>query len=312
MKKFFVLLALMVMLTSSLAMAAENKPTFGFTNVSKAMMLHPLMAKFKIKEGRFSPDALGSEKRKSDEKLQNFEQKRSEILEKKKKLNEQLDKADKDLSQALSALNTKFNLSKKSSSPKMSSDKYNQEKGTVENKFWVQRRELQVKLSDLDNELGRLNRENELLHLTSQEETARIFKLILDDIYQGIEMVSKHYKVDFVFNSSFSVERTPVNPSFTPVNPMGDFFAAKFNRDAAETLHKHGEDGSAPLIMTLSYWTACQRWAFRNTVDPRLDQMILKGGLDMTPAVIDFVYQKHNIPASHRDVIQEFLKETGK
>ncbi|MEW6711552.1 MAG: hypothetical protein AB1403_17145, partial [Candidatus Riflebacteria bacterium] len=278
--------------------------------VSKAMMLHPLMAKFQIKEGRFSPD--NDSIKTENDKLQKFEEKRKEILSERDKLQKLIEKSDQELSSALSSLNVKFNAQKnKESSPESANNKYNEEKNSIENKYWVQRRELQVKMSDLDNELQKVNRENELLHLTSEEETARIFKVILDDVYEAVDVVAKHYNVDFVFNSSFSVERTPVNPSFTPVNPMGQFFAAKFTRDAGETLHKHGEDGAAPLLMTLSYWTACQRWAFRNTVDPRLDQMVIKGGLDMTPAVIDFVYQKYKVPTSHRDVIQEFLKVTN-
>jgi len=132
---------------------------------------------------------------------------------------------------------------------------------------------------------------------------------MLDDIYEAIDMVAKHYNVNFVFNTSFTVERTPVNPSFTPVNPMGDFFATSFKKDAADVLFKHGDNGEAPLSMTLDYWVACQRWAFRTTADPRLDKLIIKGGLDMTPAVVDYVYQKHNVPSSHRDIIQEFLKK---
>lgn len=309
------LLIVVSLLIPLIAVSAEKpsaKPSFGFTNVSKAMMLHPLMASYQIKEGRFSPEALAGEKRTAKISLEEFEKKRKELVDQKAKLDKQIEKSDQDLSQALSALNVKQNVAKKVSAPDKSREQYNKEKTELENKFWVQRRELQVKVSDIDNELTRLNRENELLHLTSAEETARVFSKILDDIYEGIEIVANHYKIDFVFNSSFSVERTAVNPSFTPVNPMGEFFAAKFNRDASETLHRHGDDGAAPLMMTLSYWTACQRWAFRDTIDPRLDQMILKGGLDMTPAVIDFVYQKYKIPQSHRDVIQEFLKVSGK
>jgi len=309
-KKSVLILVFFFTFSLSLVNAAEKKPVFGFTNVSRAMMLHPLMAKFQIKEGRFSPD--NDSIKTENDKLQKFEEKRKEILSERDKLQKLIEKSDQELSSALSSLNVKFNTKKnQESSPESANNKYNEEKNSIENKYWVQRRELQVKMSDLDNELQKVNRENELLHLTSEEETARIFKVILDDVYEAVDVVAKHYSVEFVFNSSFSVERTPVNPAFTPVNPMGQFFAAKFTRDASETLHKHGEDGSAPLLMTLSYWTACQRWAFRNTVDPRLDQMVIKGGLDMTPAVIDFVYQKYKVPTSHRDVIQEFLKVTN-
>ena len=135
---------------------------------------------------------------------------------------------------------------------------------------------------------------------------------MLDDIYEAIEMVTKHYKIDIVMNSSFTIERTPVNPAFTPINPMAEFLNKKLNRDAKEVLFKHGADGTAPFAMTLGYWCASQRWAFRNCIDIRLDKMILKGGLDMTPAVVDAIYQKYNIPASHRDVIREYFESEKK
>ncbi|NCB39784.1 MAG: OmpH family outer membrane protein [Erysipelotrichia bacterium] len=312
MKKYLINLSALVLLLSIFSAPAfcqaKDQVLFGFTNVSQAMMLHPTMANFLVKEGRFSPKA-SKEARPSTEKLKEFETKRNKLLAEKKNLEEQLDKEDRDLSNALSALNVKFNSKSKDSSPNKPSDEYNKEKNSLENKFWVQRREVQIKLSGLENSLVKINQENELLHLTSNEETERIFKVMLDDIFEAVNMVSKHYNVSFVFNSSFSAERTPVNPSFTPINPMGEFFSSNFKQDANEVLYEHGEEGRAPLSMTLGYWVACQRWAFRNTVDSRLDQVILKGGLDMTPAVVDYVYQKHNVSPAHREIIQEFLKK---
>ncbi|MDN5279001.1 MAG: hypothetical protein PWR01_2966 [Clostridiales bacterium] len=290
--------------------AADKKPAFGFTNVSKAMMLHPLMAKFKIKEGRFVPDAVKSKTGKDIDKARSaLEKKRQVLVAKQKKLEENLEKIDKEFSKALASLNVKFNSKKKDSSPDKPSNQYNREKNQLESTYWVKRRGLQQQISLTKEEIQKLNEENSLMHLSSQEETAQIFKLMVDDIYEAIDVVANHYKVDFVFNSSFTIERTAVNPAFTPVNPMGDFFASEYNRDAAEVLYKHGEDGQAPLYMTLEYWCACQRWAFRNLIDPRIDKLILKGGLDMTPAVIDFVYQKYKVPGGHRDIIQEFLKK---
>jgi len=285
--------------------AETPKISFGFTNISKALMLHPTMAHYKIKEGRFAPVAL---KEKTTEpagsRLKEFEANREKVLAEKKLIDEKIEKADKDFSEKFAKLNVKYG---KKSSAKVS-DEYNKEKNLLENKFWAERQELLVKRTDIENKLKKLNDENTMLHLTSHEETERVFGVMLDDVYEAVNQVAEHYKVDVVFNSSFSVERTPVNPSFTPVNPMDEFFAMKPNRDAKEFLVDHGPNDEAPFAMTLDYWLACQRWAFRTTSDPRLDKMFLKGGLDMTPAVIDLIYQKHKISAAHRDVIQEFLK----
>jgi hypothetical protein len=287
---------------------AAGKPAFGFTNVSQALMLHPLMAKFRVKEGRFIPEALQQRNAKDFEKSRkSLETKRKALVKKQKKLEAELQKADQDHSKAIAELNMKYN--RQESSPTSDSDKYNKEKNKLESKFWVKRRELQKQIDHTKIELKKINDENELMHLTTQEETNQVYKIMLDDIYEAIDAVASHYKVDFVFNSSFSVERTAINPSFTPVNPMGEFLAKDFKRDAAEVLFKHGANGEAPLAMTLGYWSACQRYALRNLIDSRIDKMIIKGGLDMTPAVIDFVYQKYKVSPGHRDIIQEFMKK---
>lgn len=310
MKKFFFFIALLLTFTAASTLdAADKKPAFGFTDVSKAMMLHPLMARFRIKEGRFAPEAdKGKVETNLAAKGKAITEKQNELQKKQEKLSIEMQKIDQELSAALSTLNVKYN-NKKLSSPGKTSDQYNKEKDLIESDFWKKRRELQKQVVMVQEEYSKLHRENELLHLTSQSETDGIFSTMLTEIYEAIDVVSNHYKIDFVFNSSFSVERTPVNPSFTPSNPMGEFLSKDFKQDATEVLFEHGEDGRAPLFSTLDYWCACQRWTFRNIVDPRLDRMILKGGLDMTPAVIDFVYQKHKISASHRDIIQEFLKK---
>lgn len=311
-KSFLILLIAFIALgfSSRSSFCAEKRHVFGFTNVSKAMMLHPLMGKFKVKEGRFVPEVLqkrtGADVEKARKQL---EDKRKLLTTKRKKLEQKLAKADKKFSKSLSDLNVQFNAKRKLSSPDKGSDQYNIEKSRLESSYWVQRKELQQQVSSLKDELAKISEENNLMHLTSPDETMQVFRIMLDDIYEAIDVVSKHYKVDIVLNSSFTVERTAVNPSFTPTNPMGEFFNKEFKRDASEVLYKHGKNGEAPLFMTLDYWCACQRWTFRQVVDSRLDKMILKGGLDMTPAVIDFVYQKHKVPAGHRDIVQEFLKK---
>lgn len=304
-------IALAIVFCCTQASFAAEKPAFGFTNVSQAMMLHPLMAKFRIKEGRFLPEALKDKGPKDYEKARkDLGKKRKILVEKLQKLEEKLQKADKKHAKSIADLNMKQNL--KDSSPTSSSDEYNKKKNELNSKFWIQRRDLQKQIDAVKKELKEVVDENELMHLTTREETDQVFKIMLDDIYEAIDVVANHYKVDFVFNSSFSVERTAINPSFTPVNPMGKFLGTDFNRDAAEVLFKHGPNGEAPLSMTLGYWSACQRWALRNLIDNRIDKMIIKGGLNMTPAVIDFVYQKYNVAPGHRDIIQEFLKTESK
>lgn len=309
-RQILIFLVTISLMTPIGLLAKDKTVSFGFTNISKVLMLHPLMAKYKVKEGRFLPEALGKNQGKTGKKrLFSIRKKRKIYVAKVKKLEEKMQKIDKNYEKSLASLSKKY---KEKNPPTQGTNQYNEERSKIENKFWVNRKEAQEELRSAQAELAEINNENSLLQLTSADETNQVFKMMLDDIYEAVALVAKHYKIDFVMNSSFTVERTPVNPAFTPVNPMAGFFNKKFNRDAKEVLFKHGSDGSAPYAMTLGYWVACQRWAFRNCIDNRLDKMILKGGLDMTPAVVDYIYQKYNIPASHRDVIREFLSNEDK
>jgi hypothetical protein len=306
----FLVLALVFAFAGLEAQAQSSKGakapsiTFGFTNISKAMMLHPTMAHYKVQEGRFAPAASKEKQPEPGRKVKEFEAERAKLIEAKAQEDAKIEKVDMTFSKELNKLNAKY---EKRSSEK-GTDQYNKEKNQLENKYWIEREELVLKRAGIENSLEKLNEENAKLHLTSHSETSKIFSSMLDDIYEAVNQVADHYKVDFVFNSSFSVERTPVNPSFTPVNPMGEFLSMKPDVDAKEFLTDHGEDGRPPYAMTLDYWLACQRWAFRTTADPRLDKMFLKGGLDMTPAVVDLVYQKYKVSDAHRDVVQEFLR----
>jgi hypothetical protein len=286
------------------AKGAKAPVTFGFTNISKALMLHPTMAHYKVQEGRFAPAASSEKRPEPGKKVKEFEAERAKLLAEKTKEDEKIEKLDRAFSNALAKLNTKY---EKRSSEK-GTDQYNKEKNQLENKYWIEREELVLKRATVEDSLEKMNEENAMLHLTSHAETGKIFSSMIDDIYEAVNQVADHYKVDFVFNSSFTVERTPVNPAFTPVNPMNEFLALKPDVDAKEFLTDHGPDGRPPYAMTIDYWLACQRWVFRTNADPRLDKMFLKGGLDMTPAVVDLVYQKYKISNAHRDVIQEFLR----
>lgn len=294
---------------------AEGIPTFGYVNVAQAMSLHPLMAKIDPKEGRFDLSALGAKAPPNrNEARQSIESKRAELTKKKasleKNLND-LETAFQKRMEELTPLQHRINSLPPSARPPVL-DEYNKKKTLIEKDFWLKRDETKVELDKVTVEMEDTVKENQLLHLTTVEETGQVFRIMLDDIYQAIDKVAEHYKVAFVFNSSFSIERAPVNPAFIPVNPLGEFLNKPLEGNPDDILFKHGKDGRAPLFANLSYWNACQRWALRNCIDPRTDRLFIKGGTSMTAAVVDQVYEKYKVPAVQRQVVRRFLDEVAK
>ncbi|MBI3037897.1 hypothetical protein HYY75_02440 [bacterium] len=295
--------------------AASDSQLFGYVNVAQAVIFHPLMAKFDMKEGRFDPSALGSDAPKNRDKAKlALETKRKELLAKKDNFDKVLSEIDKSFEEKLKELvplQEKVNATKGPAHIR-ALDEYNKRKGAIEREFWKKREDAKNQVNEAGEALKLTLNENATLHLSSPEETERIFKIMLDDVYFAIDAVTKHYNLAFVFNSSFSVERTPVNPGFTPENPIGGFLAGPIDAKVSDPLFSHAPDGKAPLYMSLKYWSACQRWAFRNCVEPRLDRMVLKGGVNMTSAVVDWIYQKYKIDQAHRDIIQKFFQAEAK
>ena len=60
---------------------------------------------------------------------------------------------------------------------------------------------------------------------------------------------------------------------------------------------------------SLNAWLMNRNDNLINCGDRRLSSFVLKGGLNMTPAVVDYIYQKHEISKSHRDFIQGYFKK---
>mgnify|MGYP001574684866 CR=1 FL=1 len=294
---------------------AEGSPTFGYVSVSQAMVLHPLMAKMDPKEGRFDLSAMGGKfPVNHDESRKKLAEKRVALTKKKascEKILGDLEAAFQKGMGELSPLQHRINSLPPSARPP-GLDEYNKKKTLIEKGFWLKRDETKLDLDKVATEMADTLKENQLLHLTSVEETDQIFHIILDDVYQAIDAVSTQSKVAFVFNSSFSIERTAANPSFVPVNPLGEFLGKPQEGNPEDLLFKHGKDGRAPLFANLSYWTASQRWTLRNCTDARTDKLFIKGGISMTPAVVDQLYERYKVSAIQRQVVRRYLEELAK
>ncbi len=307
---FVAVIGFLVVVAPIPASAADEAPTFGFINVSQALLFHPLMRHFDTTHNLFRPEALNRKElpnRKDD--LAKIEKDREARVEARAKLEKELQVAAKQFGDELAALDaqsTQVSTTKGTELKKAQAGTVTKKRGQIETDFWKVRERIQGEMAKLDGELEKLGERGRTLHLTTPEETATIFKVILDDVYNSIDQVAKAYKLAFIFNSSFIVNRVPANPKFRPENPMGAFFDRKESL-GKEGLYKHGAEGVPPLMMTLRYWTGCGDWVFKNTNDPRLDRLFIRGGHDMTGAVVDAIYQKYGIDKAHRDTVVEFF-----
>ncbi len=293
---FIILLA--TFFNTSPAPCQENLQ-FGYVNVADAVMLHPLMKDFDPVSRRFKLSALKTDQtartaqnaKKAAEELKSVQ---SQI----KKINNQKIKLENTHIENLKKLARTKNSGSETSGNFLK--EYNEEKAKVDSAFFSESGKLNEELQKLQAKVVQLNKEAEYAGHASLEETSQVFSLILDDIYEGIEGVAKFYKIPFVFNSSFEFART-MSKMITP-NPMPDFFGS-----LNEKLNQ--EEGKLTLGASLNAWLNNRNDNLVNCDDRRLSSFVLKGGLNMTPAVIDYIYQKHDVSKDHRDFIQDYFKK---
>lgn len=293
-----ILLVAAVLLVISGQAKAQEAPQFGYVNVADAVMLHPLMKEFDASARRFKLSALkGDQEGKSQERRQKAESEVKTIQAEMDKLSEEKKKIENTYLENLKKLQgTKIS----DGTSGKSQDQYNKEKARIDSAFFGDSRNLNQEIQKLQARLNELNLSAEYAGHASFEETSQIFSLILDDVYEGVEAVSKFYKIGFVFNSSFEFAR--ISSKMLSVNPMPEFFG-KLSEKLSE------EEGRLTLGAALNAWLSNRNDNLVNCDDRRLTSFVLKGGLNMTPAVVDYIYQKHEVSKDHRDFIQEYFKK---
>lgn len=279
---------------------AQETAQFGYVNVADAVMLHPLMKDFDPVSKRFKLSAMKNvpenRAKENQEKIAaELKTVQSEIT----RLGEEKEKLENTYLEDLKKLRLTKNPEGKTSGNLQ--EQYNREKNELDSGFFRNVGNLNQEIQKMQARVVQLNREAEYAANASAEETHQVFSLILDDVYEAIEAVSKFYKISFVFNSSFEFAR--ISSHISTPNPMPDFFA---------NLDKHlqeQEEGKLTMGASLNAWLMNRNDNLINCGDRRLSSFVLKGGLNMTPAVVDYIYQKHEISKSHRDFIQEYFKK---
>lgn len=281
-------------------LSAKNAPQFGYVNIAEAMMLHPLMKNFNTDSRRFTLDAV-----KDDDNLARTNNMKK-IETEKKEINKNIAKLEKERgtheSKYLDELKKLARRRKSQSEASgFSLKEYNEERGSIDKEFHLKVYELNRKLRSMQDRLTHLERETEYASHASHEDSQRIFSLILDDVYEAVDKVATFYKIPFIFNSSFEFAKSGHNISIA--NPMGTFFDNIDQRISLE------DEGELTFAAEVKAWLDSRNTNLNSINDNRLTGFVLKGGVNMTPAVIDYIFQKHKVGETQREFIQDFYKK---
>ena len=310
-KSIFVLVLLTPMIFCSQIFADQN--IFGYVDVTEVLQLHPMMRYFDSTSRRFQLNATLSgediesrieenkiqyraELNKLEEKIKELENKRKELeetyLEKVEHL-EETEKNPNDMSEA-----EKESLNKKKA--EFDTDFYNKA-DEIRKKIYYAQEEINSKMQT-SNYTGYLNK----------DESNQVFSLMLDDVYEALEAVAKKKNISFVFNSSAQLDYK--NNAVSIPNCLPEFFD-NYNKNPnnAEKEDSPEMDDSERKVRTggaIGQWLEYRDSSFAECNDRRLTSFVMMGGVDLTPDIIDFIYEKHKIGKDQRDFIQEYFKKS--
>lgn len=287
-KRINSLIILLVLFIGCFSISNAQQVQVGYVNVADVMLLHPTMRYFDPSAKRFKLEALkgiNTEKRAEENKtkfkadLSKLEQNLKELEAEREELRETYNNKIESIGNSL------------------------EKKSKIDEKFRNDSEELRKKIYFAKQKIEIFKNSSIYTGFTTQGETSKLFSLMLDDVYDAMEQVANHYKVSFVFNSS--AEITYIEGRMTANNPMGDFFE-NFDQKVQE------RDGKKIMGAAFYSWLTEKNSTFLNCNDRRLTSFVMRGGYDLTPAVIDGVYQKHKIGKAQRDFIGEYFEKIVK
>ena len=299
-RMFFVLLAIAILVLCDSVYAQNPQSQFGYVNVADAMLLHPMMRHFDPISKRFKLEALKGvdpEKRAEENKI-NFKEELKKLENNVKELEEQRNEISEKYYAEIEKIFISEEKLKNMSVPQK--NKYNEKKTKIDNKYHNDIDELRKKIYYAKQKVESFKNSSIYTGLSTQGETNQLFSLMLDDVYDAMGAVAKHYKVAFVFNSSSELSFR--EGRMTASNPMGDFLD-NFEQSVQD------RDGKKIMGAAFTSWLQEKNSTFLNCNDRRMTSFVMMGGLNMTPAVIDYIYQKHKVGKEQRDFIIEYFEK---
>lgn len=284
--------------------AAQQGPQVGHCNISMAVMLHPLMAKIDTATGRFRSSALPNGANLVGQAAVELETNRQELMKATSALRQELAKVNQEFVSKLHELNRERDKPAKDSqnktSPTPSTDEYSNRRRSLEHEHRQKIIDIREKLAFKESELEKLNSEARLTDLLPVTDTERVFKLILDDVYEAANIVIEREKLLFTFNSATSYKFALPSGAVAMENPVAEILNP-------QKPAKSGSDQEYAILSRLYRW-AGEKSQLYFCNDARLTSFVIKGGKDITAAVVEQVYKKHQVSAAAGDLVQKLFQ----
>lgn len=286
--------------------AADPAPQVGYCNVAMAVMLHPLMAHLDTSTGRFHGAALPNGAGLTSQASGEIENQRKQLFQEVDQLKKEIAEVNQQFIGSLHALNRERDALGKAqdqSSPGTQTEEYSNKRRELEQAHRQNILSIRSKLSFKESELEKLNSEAKHTDQLPVRETERVFKLILDDVQAAIDTVTGREKLSFVFNSATAFRFQHPSQAFVEGNPLSELLDPARSSKAVT-----GSDIEYSLMSRLYQWTTGEMSQLYYCNDARLTRFVVKGGVDITPAVVAEVYKKHNVGQAAADLVQKLFR----
>lgn len=285
--------------------AAEQAPQVGHCNIAMAVMLHPLMAQIDTATGRFRSSALPNGATLVGQAAGELEEKRKELLKEASSLRQELANVNQEFISKLHELNRERDKAPKAgqnqSSPAPSTDEYSNRRRSLEQEHRQNIITIRERLATREGKLEKLNAEARLTDLLPVTDTERVFKLILDDVYEAANIVIEREKLAFTFNSATTYRYAMPSGQAATENPIAELLSS---RPPAKT----GSDQEYAAMSRLYRWSTGEKSQLYHCGDERMTQFVVKGGKDITAAVVSEIYKKHQVPSGACDLVQKLFR----
>lgn len=301
-KRFFFIVLIIMFLVSLNLFAQSNQPLFGYVNIAEVMLLHPTMKYFDTKEKKFKLEAIMKDDDDVEKRVEENKIKQRVSLydledEIKKLKNKRIELEESYYSRIESLAIQEKNINQMSESQRKS---YEEFKATLDTKFFNEADKLRTSLYEKEQKLEQMKNNPIGTGLTNIQETNQLFSLMLDDIYEAINQVTEENKLSFVFNSS--AEISFLEGRITTPNQLSYFFD-EYQKDL------DNPDTKKIVGAGIYAWLDEKNTVFLNCNDHRLNTFVISGGVNLTPFVIDKIYEKYKIGKEQRDFIKEYFEK---
>ncbi|HOT27432.1 MAG TPA: hypothetical protein PLU72_04530 [Candidatus Ozemobacteraceae bacterium] len=284
---------------------AEQAPQVGHCNIAMAVMLHPLMAKIDTATGRFHSNALPNGGALVGQASVELDEQRKELIKQTSDLRQELAKVNQEFISKLHELNRERDKPAKAgqneTSPTPSTDEYSNRRRFLEHEHRQKIITVRERLAAREGELEKLNAEARLTDLLPVTDTERVFKLILDDVYEAANIVIEREKLAFTFNSATTYRFAMPSGQGAVENPIAGLLSS-------QPTAKAGSDQEFAAMSRLYRWATGEKAQLYHCGDVRLTQFVVKGGKDITADVVNEVYKKHQVPAGACDLVQKLFR----